>query len=329
MTIAGPLLIAALLAVSVLHLASGAMPVPPGEVIAALFSYDSGNFSHVIVVKQRLTRLAVALYCGGALAVSGLLMQRVFRNGLVSPSTLGVNSGATAFVVLSVFFLGASGGALFLPALAGALLALALTFATAGLLRGQGDPRLNLVLAGSMVGVLFSSATTLVLSFDPDRFENVISWLIGDIGNFDYRELRLMAPLGAVAMAAALAVCRAIDLLALGDEQAAVMGGHVRLIAGSALGVALILSVSAVVVVGPIGFVGLILPHATRLIAGEFGRGPLLFCAGGGALAVTAADLAARTMAAPKVLNVGSVMGLAGGAAFLVLVLATARRVAR
>lgn len=317
------------LVLSVVHLTLGAVAVRPEDIWGAFTAFDETNYSHVIIVYQRLTRLIVALYAGAALAIAGLLLQKIMQNGLVSPGTLGVNAGATSFVVLAVLLFGASGAGLFLPALLGGLVAVGLAFLVSGLLSGQGDAKLNLVLAGSMTGALFSAITTFVISIDPDSFSNLIGWLVGDIGNFDYLSLGSMAPIGFIAVVAAVLMSRAVDILVLGDEQAAVMGVDVRLIYGATLLIAVALAVTAVVVVGPIGFVGLVMPHVARIVHGEIGRVPLWLCLTGGACLLTGADILARLVMAPRVLNVGTVMGLAGGLVFLLLVLFGTRRLAR
>lgn len=317
-----------LLAAGLLHLCAGALPMGPGTVLAAVLSFDPTNYSHVVVVLQRMTRLVVAIYAGAVLGVAGLLLQKIMQNGLVSPSTLGVNAGATASVVLAVHFLGMTGAQLFLPALTGGLISIGLTFFVSGLLRGYGDPRLNIVLSGMMVGTLFSSLTTFVIALDPDGFSDLIGWLIGDISNFDYVALQAMAPVGLVALVLAALLFRAVDILALGGEQAAVLGVDVRLIFAASLLAAVVLAVSAVTVVGPIGFVGLVVPHIVRLTIGDTGLRALWGCLTGGAIILTLADVLARTALAPRVLNVGTVMGLAGGLIFLGLVLSRARRAA-
>lgn len=315
-----------LIVLSVLHLRMGAAAMDFALIRNAFFAYDPTNYSHVIVIFQRLTRLAVAIYTGAALGVSGYLLQKIMQNGLVSPSTLGISAGATNFVILSVYFFGFAGVAQFVPALAGGIAAVLLTFGISHILKGQGDPRLNLVLAGSMVTTLFSAVTAFVVSLDADAFVNLIGWLIGNIGNFDYVSLAPMAPIGAIAMIAAVIASRAVDILVLGEDQAAAMGVNVRLAYGGTLLTAIVLAVSAVTVVGPIGFVGLVVPHIVRMISGEIGRMSLWLSMVGGAVVLTGADILARTAMAPRVLNVGTVMGFSGGMVFLILVLLAARR---
>lgn len=315
-----------LLVLGVLHLRLGAAAMDFGLIRDAFLAYDPANYSHVIVIFQRLTRLAVAVYTGAALGVAGYLLQKIMQNGLVSPSTLGISAGATNFVILSVYFFGFAGVAQFVPALAGGIAAVVLTFGISHILKGQGDPRLNLVLAGSMVTTLFSAVTAFVVSLDADAFTNLIGWLIGNIGNFDYVSLAPMAPIGALAMIAAVIASRAVDILVLGEDQASAMGVNVSLVYGATLLTAIVLAVSAVTVVGPIGFVGLVVPHMVRMIAGEIGRLSLWLSMVGGAIVLTSADILARTAMAPRVLNVGTVMGFSGGLVFLGLVLWSARR---
>ena len=317
-----------LVAVSLLHLTTGQAKISPADVVDAVLHYDPTIYQHVVIVLQRITRLVVALYCGAALAVSGLLLQKVMQNILVSPSTLGISSGASTFAVLAILLFDMSGGALFWPALVGGLVAVGLAFFTASLLGPMDGSKLNLVLAGSMMSILFSSMTAFIISLDPAAFDNLLSWLVGTIGNFDYLDLPLMVPLGLLSIVGAFILSRAIDLLLLGDEQAAVLGANVKLVYGATLGIAVLLAVSAVVVVGPIGFVGLVVPHIAKILFGETGRLPLWGCLFIGPIVLVTADIGARTLAAPQMLNVGTIMGLIGGAAFLLIIMLGVKRAA-
>jgi iron complex transport system permease protein len=320
------LLFAFILLLAGLHLVSGARFSPPGLVTQALTDYDPKNYQHVVIVRQRLTRLIVAGYAGMVLSVSGLLLQKVLRNGLVSPSTLGINSGAVTFVTLGIYLFGISGAELFWPALFGGVTAIGMTFLAAGLVKqGARDP-LSLVLGGAMTGTLFSAATTFVISLDPERFDDQMSWLVGDIGNFDYQPLVWLWPVGAIGVLLAFLLSRSLDLLSLGGEQAASLGADPRQVQWASLAVAIPMAISAVCIVGPIGFVGLVAPHMTRMMIGETGRIAIIFCALLGATIVIGADIVARTLLAPKLLNVGTVMALCGGAAFLALIFSTMRR---
>lgn len=317
-------LVAALTVLALMQLALGALWIPPARVLAALTGPPQ-DFTDTIILQQRLPRVAVACTVGAALAVAGLVLQKVMQNVLVSPSTLGINAGATVAVVLAMFF-GASGGALLFPALIGGTAAMGATLLAARLIAGQGDRRLDLVLAGSMVGVLCSSVATFVISLDPDLFGDLMGWLVGDIGNFDHLALPVVLPPVALALAAALILCPQLDLLTTGEDQARLLGANTAWLQGLALALAVLLAVSAVVVVGPIGFVGLVVPHLVKLAMGETGRATLVAVALAGPCVVMLADILARTALAPRVLHVGTVMGLSGGAIFLAMVLALVRR---
>lgn len=312
--------------ICIFHLRLGALPIDFSTILAALLDHDAGNYAHLVIVWQRLTRLAVALYCGASLGLAGMLLQKIMRNGLVSPSTLGINAGAVHFAVLTSWFAGLEGASLFVPSLLGGTISLVASFVLAALLAGQASRKLELVLAGSIVSAVFSALTAFVISLDPDTFAGMVSWLIGDIGNFDYLNLPLMVPLGAAAAVVALALSPRIDLLALGDEQAAVIGVNVAVVYGATLAVAIVLAVSAVSVVGPIGFIGLVVPHMVRLTGGDSGRGALISSMMLGAAVLAVSDILARTLMAPRVLEVGIVMGLAGGCLFLGLVILRVRK---
>lgn len=321
-----PLSLAVLALIAVAHLRFGAAMLDLETIGAALVRFDPRNYSHVIVWNQRLPRLAVAVYCGAALGLSGWLLQKLFQNGLVSPSTLGINAGAVNFVVLGIALGWSDPSVQALLAFLGACTALGFCIILTGVFRGADNPRLVLVLAGAMTATLFSALTTFVVSLDPDGYASLIGWLIGNIGALDHRALPAMMPLGGVALVLALAQSRQLDLLALGEDQAAAAGVDIRWCFRGTLAAAILLAVSAVTVVGPIGFVGLVVPHLVRIAVGEAGRLPLLLSMTSGAAVLALADLAARTLIAPRVMNVGTVMGLGGGMVFLALVLWAAGR---
>lgn len=273
-----------------------------------------------------MPRLAVALFCGAALGLSGWLLQKLFQNGLVSPSTLGINAGAVNFVVVGMLFGWNTPSQQVLLAFLGAMAAVAFSLFLASFFRGSDNARLMLVLAGAMTATLFSALTTFVVSLDPDSFAGLIGWLIGNIGALDHRALPPMLPLAAIAFLLAMLQSRQLDLLALGQDQAEAVGVNVRWCFRGTLVAAILLAICAVTVVGPIGFVGLIVPHLVRIFAGEAGRLQLLLSMFVGASVLALADVLARTLIAPRVMNVGTVMGLAGGTVFLALVLWAARR---
>ncbi|WP_437614932.1 FecCD family ABC transporter permease [Erwinia sp. V71] len=318
--------VALLLVLALLHLSVGVRPVTSQELFSALLSYDGSNYSHMVIVKQRLSRLVVAVSVGAMLAAAGYTLQKVLHNPLVSPSTLGINSGASAFAVGGIYLFGFSGSHLFWPALLGALCALLVSVLAAELL-GRGSRSLfNLALGGTLSASLFSSVTAFILSLDPDAFGGLLGWLVGDIGIFDYQNLqRFWLPI-VLATAVLLLLSRPLDVMALGNDQAAALGVDTRWIIALVLAAAVALPVMAVTVVGPIGFVGLIVPHIARLFAGESGLRPLLLAMLLGSALVTGADILARLLLAPRLLNVGTLMALVGGIGFLAITLLTLQR---
>lgn len=309
------------------HLCLGAVPLTPGQMWQALRDPQAAGFIGTMLWTQRLPRLVVALFVGAVLALSGLVLQKVLRNILVSPSTLGLNAGASLAAVLSTFLPGAAARGIVLPPLLGASAALGVTLLLSRLIAGQGDRRLDLILAGSMVGILCSSLATFVIGLDPQVFGDLMGWLLGDIGAFDHRQLPLALPPALLAFAVIVVLNRRLDILASGTDQAALLGIATGWLQAGALAAAVLLAAAAVAVVGPIGFVGLVVPNLTRLVMGENGRAALAFTVVAGAGLMVAADLLARLLIAPRLLHVGTVMGMAGGAGFLALILLQ-RRVA-
>lgn len=316
----------AILMLSVLHLYAGTRSVSLLQIYEAITHYQPLDYSHAVIVRQRLTRLIVALTLGGLLGISGYALQKVMRNDLVSPSTLGINSGATAFVTAGITFFDLHGGALFWPTLAGACCALVLTFYAASLLGNVRHDPFNLVLGGVISGTLFSSCSVFLISLDPEAFGNVMGWMVGDIGIFDYQLLNLLWPLSVPALVLLVLTSRALDLLSLGGEQASAMGVNSTVIQGAVLISCIVITVMTVTISGPIGFIGLVVPHIVRLLVGHHGRYALCLSFVIGSMVLVAADILARTLLSPRILNVGTIMALVGGACFLALVIATSRR---
>lgn len=320
-------LLLAILLLSLLHLYAGTRSVSLLQIYEALTHYQPHDYSHVVIVRQRLTRLIVALVLGGLLGISGYALQKVMRNDLVSPSTLGINSGATAFVTIGIAFFNLHGGTLFWPSLAGACCALFVTFYAASLLGNVRHDPFNLVLGGVISATLFSSCTVFLISLDPEAFGNVMGWMVGDIGIFDYQLLALLWPLSIPALVMLVITSRALDLLSLGDEQASSMGVNHAVIQGAVLVSCIVITVMAVTISGPIGFIGLVVPHIVRLAIGSHGRYALCLSFVIGSMVLVTADILARALLSPRMLNVGTIMALVGGSGFLALVIAKSRRI--
>ena len=280
------------------------------------------SVERVVVLDLRLPRIAAAVIAGGALAVAGAGFQALTRNPLAEPSVLGVSSGAALGAVIGQLFgLGgtvaeALGLASF--AFAGAVVAGIVVYLIAS--RSGGLPVHSLLLAGVIVGIFFSAAITVLISLvDVNRLGGVIHWLLGNLAPLPPGPLAVFAAAAAVGAWLIVGRARQLNLLALGEEAAVQLGVDANRLAGRVFAGAALLTGSAVAFVGPIGFVGLIVPHALRMILGPDHRIvlPAAMLAGGGFL--LAADTLARNLVAPAELSVGVITAFCGAPFFVYL----------
>ena len=312
----------------------GPVDIAAHRVVLELFdalpglSFDSGlSDAHAAIVKEiRLPRVVLGLLVGSILSVSGATYQAAFRNPLADPYLLGIAAGAGLGATVAITSnLGDGAGALDavpLAAFAGALVAVAVSY-VAGHVGGRSTA--TLILAGIAVASFLTACQTYVLQANSDAFRKIFAWILGRIATSGWSEPALMLPYFLVTVVVVLRYRRALDVLAVGDEEAAALGlepRRVRMIVvlAASLGAAAAVSVS-----GLIGFVGIIVPHTVRLAFGTSNRVVLpLSVLFGGAFMVLA-DLAARTALAPAELPIGVVTAFLG-APFFVLVLRTSRR---
>jgi iron complex transport system permease protein len=316
-------LAAVLLGVAMVALLVGSARLSARAILAALAGRaETDSVAAVVTLSLRLPRIAVAALAGGALAVAGVAFQALTRNPLAEPSVLGVSAGAAFGVVLAQIFglgltlLAALGLAAF--AFAGALVAAGAVYAIAA--AGAGLSIQTLLLAGVIVGIFFSSAITVLISIiDFNRLGGVIHWLLGNLAPIPPAALLVFAALAAAGFWLVLGQARELNLLALGEEAAAQLGVHaerlkLRIFAGAAL-----LTASAVAFAGPIGFVGLIVPHLLRGAVGPDNRLLVPSALVGGAAFLLLADTLARNVIAPAELSVGVITSLCGAPFFVYL----------
>ena len=309
----------------------GSAPLSPRAVLAVLSGGGSAApVDQVVVLSLRLPRIIAALLAGGALAVAGVGFQGLTRNPLAEPSVLGVSSGAAFGVVLAQVF-GLRTGVLETLGLAGfafggALIAGSAVYAIAA--RAGGLPVHTLVLAGVIVGIFFSSAITVLISIvDFDRLGGVIHWLLGNLSPIPPAGLGLFALVAALGTGLILGESRQLNLLALGEEGALQLGVDAERVKRRTFAGAALLTATVVAFVGPIGFVGLIVPHALRLVLGPDNRVlvPTAFVTGG--LFLLAADTLARNVVAPAELSVGVITSFCGAPFFIYLLRAGRARI--
>jgi iron complex transport system permease protein len=273
-----------------------------------------------IVWLIRLPRVLVAAFVGAGLATAGAMMQGLFRNPLGEPSLMGVGPGAV-FGAVAVFVSGWSATSLValpLAAIAAAFLALLLVYGIAT--RGGATPVATLLLAGIAVGSFLTALSSLLLSINIVTWQvtqEIVFWMMGGLDSRTWAHVWLSAPFVAVGLAAALLQSRVLDLLLLGEEQAAALGVDVEASKRVLAATAALLTGASVAVAGLVGFVGLVVPHAVRLMLGPAHRTLLPASAVGGAAFLMLCDLAARTVRPPAEVRLGVVTALCGAPFFL------------
>jgi iron complex transport system permease protein len=303
-----------LLLALLLALGWGSVPLSPATVVAALVG-GGDELTRTIVLELRLPRALAAFATGGLLALAGALMQVLLRNPLADPYILGVSGGAAVFA-LSAMTLGLGGVWLGGSAFAGAMLSTLLVFALAHG-RGGWTPT-RLLLTGVVIAAGWGAIISLILALGPDgSLRSMLFWLMGDLS---YTELP-WAGLFVLAVGATMAIpfARPLNILARGELQAGALGIAVRPLSIGIYILASLLTATAVTIAGAIGFVGLVVPHMLRLIAGTDHRRLLPGCVLLGGTLLIVADTVARTLLAPQQLPVGVVTALVGVPLFLYL----------
>ena len=312
-----------LLVVVVVALFVGSARLSPGAVLAVLAGRESADsVASVVTLGLRLPRIMVAALAGGGLAVAGVAFQALTRNPLAEPSVLGVSAGAAFGVVLAQIFgfgftiLAALGLAAF--AFAGAVVAATAVYLIAAAGTAMSIP--TLLLAGVIVGIFFSSAITVVISIvDFNRLGGVIHWLLGNLAPIPPGALAVFATLAGVGFWLIVGQARELNVLALGEEAALQLGVDAERLKLRIFGGATLLTAAAVAFAGPIGFVGLIVPHLLRGVLGQDNRLLIPAALLGGATFLLLADTLARNIVAPAELSVGVITAFCGAPFFVYL----------
>ncbi|MET0248348.1 MAG: iron ABC transporter permease [Sphingobium sp.] len=322
-----PLLVALLAAAAFISLHAGTVWLSPALVGSALFAPQT-DLPALIVLEIRLPRLILAISIGASLGLSGAVLQGLLRNPLAEPGLLGVTSGASLGAVIAIYFGFAGAFSLATP-----LFALTGAFLTGmiALLLARSGGTLSLILTGVAIGSITSALVMLALNLAPNPYAayEIMTWLMGSLTDRSWDHVALALPFILPGLALLLLTGRALDALALGEVQAESLGirvSHIRLMAlsGTAFSVG-----AATAIAGSVGFVGLMAPHVVRPLVGHEPGRVLLPAMLAGALIVTLADLATRTLVlggAP--LNIGVFTSLIGTPFFLWLVLYIRRRTA-
>lgn len=311
---------AALALSMILAVGAGAVAIPPERVVAAL-SGSGDPTETAIVVSLRSPRVLGAALVGAALAVAGTLMQGVLRNPLADPYILGTSAGASIGAVVGLLLAGPL-GYFVIPTLAfvGATVAVLAVWQLARV--GPETPVVTLLLAGVVMSAFAGSIVTFLLVMSDRlqlRLATVLGWLMGGVSVVAWAQLAVVALLIALALAVAAGVAWRLDALAMGEEAAAGLGVDVEGSKRIALGAAALLTAAAVSIAGLVAFVGLVAPHAVRVVMGPAHARLIPAAALAGAAFVVLADLFARVALAPTELPVGVISGLIGGPFFFAL----------
>lgn len=316
-----PLAVGLLLVCMLASIAFGAADIRSATVWAAVTAFDATDTNHLIIQTLRMPRALTAALVGAALATAGAIMQGLTRNPLADPGLLGIQAGAALAVVAAVMFFQISSMSTYaIFAFVGAGVTAVVVYTLGSMGRGGPTP-FKLTVAGAAITALLSSFTTAILLFNERTLEEVRFWLVGSVAGRDMGLVTQSAPYFAIGLLLALVLGRQITTLALGDDVAAGLGQNVALIKGLATVATVILAGVAVALAGPVGFVGLVIPHVVRFFVGVDYRWILPYSMLLGGSFLIASDVAGRLIARPGELAVGVMTALIGGPVFIALVL--------
>lgn len=307
-----PALVVTLVALVFVSLAWGELTLSPAQLWAGLRGTD--ELAHTVLFQLRLPRVITGMLTGAALAAGGLIMQAYFRNSLASPDLLGVSSGAAVGAVSAIVWGWTLAGLWVLPAMAVAG-AVAATIAVLALAR-RGASSERLLLAGVALNALLGAVTSYQLSHGMSLWERsaqLLFWLLGGLEDRSWLHVAAALPI-LVAAALLWPLGRPMDLLSLGESEAQSLGVDVKRLRRKLLALATVLAATATAVAGVVGFVGLVVPHGLRLLAGPEHRRLVPLSLLGGAVFVLGCDLVGRLAGG---LRLGIVTALIGGPFFL------------
>jgi iron complex transport system permease protein len=322
------LLLAALAAVGLvvgISVGIGDLPIPLATTFAAITNrlgwtaVELNRIHETVIWDYRLSRALVAAFCGAGLALSGAIMQSLLRNPLAEPYVLGISAGAsTGAVAIVILGLGAGAVSLSAGAFAGAFAAFLFVALLSNGTRGGAD---RTILAGVAASQLFNAATSYIVttSANAQQARDVMFWLLGSFGGVRWPEFALVSVVIGFGLAVCLLHARVLDAFAFGDEAAASLGVNVGRTRIVLFALTAMMTATIVSMVGSIGFVGLVVPHAARFVVGPLHVRLLPACAVAGAIFMVLADIASRALIPQQVLPIGVVTALVGVPFFSVI----------
>lgn len=292
-------------------LAWGSKNVGFSEAINALLNSNDASFA-ALVVRERIPRTIFGIMAGASLGISGALMQSITRNPMADPSILGVNTGASLFVVIGIAFFNINSANQYIwLALAGAGITAVVVYFIGSIGNGGTTP-IKLALAGAATSAVLTSLVSAIILPRSDAMDKFRFWQVGSIGGANWDSIKLILPFVIVGLIISIASTPALNVLALGDDVATGLGvniGVIRIICAVA---GVILSGATTAIAGPIAFIGLMIPHTIRLIFGSNLNGIVPLSAIGGAALLIISDVIGRVIGSPGEVQVGIITAFIG-----------------
>lgn len=299
-------------------LAWGSKSIEFSQVLKALLDSNDSSFA-ALVVRERIPRTIFSIMAGASLGISGALMQSITRNPIADPSILGVNTGASLFVVIGIAFFNIGSAKQYIwLALLGAALTAVFVYFIASIGSGGMTP-IKLALSGAATSAVLSSLVSAVLLPRSQAMDAFRFWQVGSVSGATWESISLILPFVIIGLIISIAVTPALNILALGDEVATGLGvntGLIRLVCALA---GVMLSGATTAVAGPIGFIGLMIPHSIRLIFGSNLKGLVPLSAIGGAALLTISDVLGRVIGSPGEVQVGIITAFLGAPILIII----------
>ncbi len=303
----------------------GARDIPLPTILESFVTFN-GSFDHLVVQTIRLPRSLMAMAVGAALAVSGALMQGLTRNPLAETGILGIEAGGALAVVVTLFLLGSSSLTVYAAvAFLGAAIAAISVYGLGSLGRGGATP-LNLTVAGAAMTGFISAITTAILIVSQRTLEEIRFWLAGSLAGRDFDLFLRVLPFMLLGLLLALLLGKQITTLSLGEDLAKGLGQQTVWVKVLTAVSVVLLAGSAVAIAGPIGFVGLVVPHMVRFWIKTDYRWIVPYAAIWGAILLLVSDIAARVLFKPQEIPVGVMTAIIGAPVFVYLAKSKVKR---
>lgn len=315
----GLLICLAVLLVTVLaSIAVGSRDIPLPTVIDALLAYDDSN-DHAIVQTLRLPRTVLGLLVGAALGISGALIQALTRNPLADPGILGVNAGASFFVLIAVGYFGLTSLQSYIWfAFLGAIVTTVMVYAVGSSGRNGATP-VTLTLAGVAIGAILGGVSTALTLLNPTAFDRMRFWAAGALSGGTYEAVTTVAPFIIVGLLLAAVMARPLNAVALGDDLAKSLGANILRVRSVVVIAVTLLAGGATAAAGPIGFVGLMVPHVARWIVGPDQRWIMAYTLVLAPVLLLVSDIVGRIVMRPGEIQVAIVTAFIGAPVLILL----------